>query len=51
MEVCGQLHAMAAMNSGPATPLLLLVIVGSSIATTVSLFLIHNHKSNFHHPL
>jgi hypothetical protein len=33
------------------TPDLLLVIVGSSTSTIVALFLDHNHKSNFHHPL
>jgi hypothetical protein len=30
---------------------LLLVIVGSSTVTIVALFVDHNPKSNFHHPL
>jgi hypothetical protein len=34
-----------------ATPLLLLVIVGSSTAKIVALFLDHNQKSSFRHPL
>jgi hypothetical protein len=41
----------AEKNSGPAMPLLLFVIMGSSTATVVALFLDHNHKSYFHHPL
>jgi hypothetical protein len=32
-------------------PLVLLVIVGSSTATTGALFLDQNRKSNFRHPL
>jgi hypothetical protein len=41
------------LNSGHATPFLLLVIMGSSTATVVALFLNHNctSKSNFRHPL
>jgi hypothetical protein len=39
------------LNSGPATPFLLLVIVGSPTATIVALFLDHMRKSNFRHPL
>jgi hypothetical protein len=39
------------LDSGPAAPFLLLVIVGSSTAMIVALFLDHDHKSNFHHTL
>jgi hypothetical protein len=42
-------HAL--LNSGPAAPFLLLVMVGSSTATIIALFLDHNRKSNFRHPL
>jgi hypothetical protein len=39
------------LNSGPAMPFLLLVIVGSSTATIVALFPDHNRKSSFRQPL
>jgi hypothetical protein len=39
------------LNSGPTALLLLFVNVGSSTATVVALFLDHNRKSNFRHPL
>jgi hypothetical protein len=58
INVCLQLREKANedptfLNSRPAAPFFLLVIVGSSAATIVALFLDHNHtsKSNIHHPL
>jgi hypothetical protein len=41
---------LSLLNSGPAAPFLLLVIVGFYTAMIVALFLDHNHKSNFNHP-
>jgi hypothetical protein len=43
--------ACSLLNSRPAARFLLLVIVGSSTVTIVVLFLDHNRKSNFRHPL
>jgi hypothetical protein len=43
--------SMLFVELGLAIPFLLLVIVGSSTLTIVALFLDHNHKLNFHHPL
>jgi hypothetical protein len=40
-------RACSLLNSGPAAPSLFLVIVSSSTATIVALFLDHNRKSNF----
>jgi hypothetical protein len=42
---------MLFVDSGCATPFLLLVIVGCPAAIIVVLFLDHNRKSNFHCPL
>jgi hypothetical protein len=39
------------LNSGSAAPFLLSVIAGPSTVMTAALFLDHNRKSNFHHPL
>jgi hypothetical protein len=43
--------SMLFVELGHTAPFFLLVIVGSSTATIVALFLDHNCKSNFRHPL
>jgi hypothetical protein len=46
-----QTMSMLSVESGPAALFLLLMIVGSYTATVVALFLDHNRKNNFCHPL
>jgi hypothetical protein len=43
-----KINEHALLNSRSAAPFLLLLIGGSCTATTVALFLDHNHTSNFH---
>jgi hypothetical protein len=43
--------ACSLLNSRPVPSFLLMVIVGSSTVTIVALFLDHDCKSNFRHPL
>jgi hypothetical protein len=47
----GKNNKHALLNFGPAAPFLHLVIVGSSTVTTAALFVDHNRKSKFRHPL